>query len=132
MVQRFRKRSRKYLGKRSWGAGNIKNNRGSGERGGVGKAGRKHKFTRIIVYERERLRKKGFYSWNRSNLREIDISEISKLANKSNDPKPTIELKGYKVLGDGFMEKPAIIKASGFSKRAAEKISGAGGEAVLL
>ncbi|MEM0086959.1 MAG: uL15m family ribosomal protein [Candidatus Micrarchaeaceae archaeon] len=132
MVQRLKKRSRKYLGKRSWGAGNIKNNRGSGERGGVGKAGRKHKFTRIIVYERERLRKKGFYSWNRYRLKEIDLSRISKLAEESSEPKPVIELKGYKVLSDGSLEKPAVIKASGFSKRASEKIKNAGGETVQL
>ena len=47
------KKNRKYFGSRSWGAGNIKNARGAGDRGGVGRGGRKHKMSYYWVYDRE-------------------------------------------------------------------------------
>ncbi len=130
MVLRYEKKSRKYLGARRWGAGNIKNRRGAGSRGGVGRGGRKHNFTHVVVYEPERIRKKGFSIWKAKELRETDLGKINAMARKSGDAKPTIELKGYKVLGDGVLEKPAIVKATAFSKLAEEKIKKAGGEAV--
>jgi large subunit ribosomal protein L15 len=131
MVMRIKK-SRKYFGSRSWGAGNIKNRRGAGDRGGVGKGGRKHKMTYLVVYEKESLTHKGFAPWRRKELMEIDLDAVSKRAEKSEEQKPTIELRGYKVLGDGKVTKPFIIKASGFSKNAEKKIKEAGGEAVEL
>lgn len=132
MVIRQKKRNRKYFGTRSWGVGNIKNARGAGERGGVGKAGRKHNWTHIVVYERERMRSKGFKPWEKVRLEEIDLDGISRKAATSGDAKPTLELRGYKVLSDGRLSKPVIIKAAGFSKRAEEKIKAAGGEAIKI
>ena len=131
MVIRVKKK-RKYLGARRWGAGNIKNRRGAGGRGGVGRAGKKHKFTRIVKYEKERLQTMGFTPWRRTILKEINLDAVSKIALKTGKEKPTIELDGYKVLGDGKLTVPAQIKASSFSKKAAERISAAGGEAVSL
>jgi large subunit ribosomal protein L15 len=128
MVIRHEKRSRKYLGTRSWGAGNIKNRRGSGSRGGVGRAGKKHKFTRIVKYELDRLHHRGFAPWRKSKLNEINLDSVSKAA----QGKPELELYGYKVLGGGSITVPVKVKASGFSKKAAEKIKQAGGEAVRL
>jgi len=132
MVLRYEKKSRKYLGARRWGAGNIKNRRGAGSRGGVGKGGRKHNFTHMVVYEPERLRKKGFSIWNAKKLQETDIGKINAIAEKSSEGKPTIELRGYKVLSDGILSKPVIVKAAAFSKLAEEKIKKAGGEAIKL
>jgi len=132
MVVRHEKKNRKYHGTRSWGAGNIKNRRGAGDKGGVGRGGRKHKFTHLVVYERERLHKKGFKPWKKKELKEIDLEQLNKLAIKSSDQKPTIELRGYKVLGDGNIEKSVVVKADAFSKRAIEKIKSIGGEALLL
>jgi len=132
MVIRHEKKNRKYHGTRSWGAGNIKNRRGAGDKGGVGRGGRKHKFTYLVVYERERLHKKGFKPWKKRELKEIDLEELNKLAIKSSEQKPTIELRGYKVLGDGNIEKSVVVKADAFSKRAIEKIKSVGGEALLL
>jgi len=132
MVVRHEKKNRKYHGTRSWGAGNIKNRRGAGDKGGVGRGGRKHKFTHLVVYERERLHKKGFKPWKKKELKEIDLEQLNKLAIKSSEQKPTIELRGYKVLGDGNIEKSVVVKADAFSKRAIEKIKSIGGEALLL
>jgi Ribosomal protein L15 len=132
MVVRHEKKNRKYHGTRSWGAGNIKNRRGKGSKGGVGRGGRKHKFTYMVVYERERLRKKGFKPWKRKELKETDLDKINKLALQSNEERPMIELRGYKVLGDGNIEKSVVVKADAFSKRAVEKIKSVGGEALLF
>ncbi|HVA82925.1 MAG TPA: uL15m family ribosomal protein [Candidatus Aquilonibacter sp.] len=133
MVVRIKKTSRKHLGQRRWGKGNIKNARGSGDRGGTGKSGAKHKWTRIVKYEKESIRKKGFFNKNASvKLEVIDIAMISNMARKSKDAKPTIELAGYKVLSDGVLEKAVTVKASNFSKQAEEKIKKAGGEAVKI
>jgi ribosomal protein L15 len=46
--------------------------------------------------------------------------------------KGELELKGYKVLSGGTITAPIKVKASGFSKKAAEKIKQAGGEAIQL
>ncbi len=129
MVVRKESKNRRYLGSRRWGAGNIKNRRGKGSRGGVGKSGKKHWFTYIVKYAPERIRAKGFSKWDKKVLKTIDLDKVSKLARKNDSQKPVIELKGYKVLGDGSLSKPAVIKASSFSKSAEEKIKGAGGEA---
>ena len=131
MVLRIKKK-RQYFGTRRWGAGNIKNRRGKGSRGGVGYGGRKHKMTYLMVYEKERLYKKGFAPWERKELKVINVSGVSKLALVSKEEKPVVELRGYKVLGDGILEKPAVVKASGFSKGAEKKIKEAGGEAIRL
>ena len=131
MVLRIKK-NRKFFGTRRWGVGNIKNARGAGDRGGVGRGGRKHKMTYLVVYEKESLVHKGFAPWRRKSLEIIGLDAISKRASKLSEAKPTIELKGYKVLGNGKLTKPAVVRASGFSKSAEEKIKQAGGEAVKL
>ena len=130
MVLRSKKRYRKFLGTRRWGGGNIKSRRGKGSRGGVGKGGAKHKWSYTVKYARETIGKTGFKPWQRKTLEEIDLYSISTQAEASKEGKPTIELKGYKVLSSGTLAKPAVIKATAFSKKAMEKIKGAGGEAV--
>ncbi len=125
MVVRIKKRSRKYLGSRRWGVGNIKNARGKGDKGGTGKGGRKYKFTRIVVYEKERIRTKGFASLAR-RLEEINLSRIDKMAREKNSD--SVDLKGYKVLGNGKLSKAITVKATKFSKRAEERIKQAGGK----
>ncbi len=132
MVVRSKKQNRKYLGRRSWGVGNIKNNRGAGSRGGVGAGGKKHKFTRAVVTGEGMLGKKGFTRWNSSKLKIISIENLSSRAMQSPEEKPTIELRGYKVLSSGTLLKTASVKASAFSKKAAEKIKQAGGETIVL
>ncbi len=128
MVTRPKKQSRKYLGARRWGAGNIKNRRGAGSRGGTGRAGKKHKFTRIVKYEKERLRHRGFAPWKRASLGEINLDSVSLAASG----KQEVEFAGYKVLGGGSITHPIKVKASAFSKKAAQKITQAGGEAIRL
>ncbi|MCL4374130.1 MAG: uL15 family ribosomal protein [Candidatus Marsarchaeota archaeon] len=133
MVVRHGKRNRKYFGTRRWGAGNIKNARGAGDRGGVGKAGaRKHKFTHMTAKEPWLKKSKGFAPWRRKRQNSISLDGVNRLAMLKGEEKPTVELKGYKVLSNGTLEKPAVIKASAFSKGAAEKIKKLGGEAIVV
>lgn len=129
MVVRKQKHNRKYLGTRRWGVGNIKNARGAGDRGGVGRAGtRKHNFTYMTSKARDQMHKKGFHPWKQSRLDEINLRQISGMA----DGKGEIELRNFKVLSNGTLVSPIKIKAAGFSKAAAEKIKAAGGEAIVI
>lgn len=132
MVLRNKKRSRRYLGTRRWGGGNIKSRRGKGSRGGVGKGGAKHKWSYTVVYAKETIGKTGFKPWRRTRLDEIDLAAVSGMAELSGEAKPTVELKGYKVLSSGKLNKPAVVKATAFSEKAMGKIKAAGGEAVKL
>lgn len=131
MVVRHAKRNRKYLGTRRWGMGNIKNARGAGDRGGVGKGGIKHKWTYVTAKAPETIRTRGFTPWKRVKPKEITLREINKMIHAAKEQK-AIELNGFKVLSNGEITKAATIKASAFSKSAIEKIKSAGGEAVVL
>ncbi len=126
------KKNRKFLGSRTWGWGNKKNNRGSGARGGVGRGGRKSKWTYTVKYDKERIHTPGFVMPRRVVLDEISLDKISDIAEEMKEEKPTVELRGYKVLSNGSLSKPAVIKAMGFTEKAMEKIKQAGGEAVKL
>lgn len=140
MVVRKAQRNRKYLGTRRWGVGNIKNARGHGSKGGAGRAGSglgtgsKHKFTYITAKHPELIRKVGFTRWNQLRelryKKEITLKEVERLLSRQKDR--TIELRQYKVLSNGNLSSKAIVKASGFSAAAKEKIKGIGGEAIVL
>ncbi len=131
MVLRVKK-NRKFLGSRTWGWGNKKNRRGSGVRGGVGHGGRKSKWTYTVKYDKERIHTAGFKTPRRVVLNEISLDKVSKIAESMKEEKPTVELRGYKVLSNGMLRRPAVVKATGFSGKAMEKIKQAGGEAVKL
>ena len=132
MVVRHDKKNRKYFGTRRWGVGNIKNARGKGCRGGVGNGGKKHKWTRVTAKTPELIKHKGFTPWDQTKLKEITLNEIDRMAKSSKDEKFAVELGDYKVLSNGSISRPVIVKASGFSKQAAEKIKTAGGEAIVI
>ncbi len=133
MVVRSKKRNRKYLGTRRWGAGNIKNARGKGSRGGVGMAGsRKHKFTFLTAKAPWLIKQHGFSNWKPKKPDEITLRQIDGMICNSTEQNPSIVLKNCKVLSNGSISKPATIKAHAFSEKAIEKIKKAGGDAVVL
>ncbi len=134
MSSRKRKKVRKMRGSKTHGMGakSIKN--GSGNRGGVGKAGVfKHRKSWIFKYEPNKIGgKKGFSSKKKMGVigpvRAINLRDIARLA-QTNE----IDLQqfGYdKVLSSGELSKPLTIKAKFFSAGATEKIEKAGGKAV--
>ncbi|MCL5440960.1 MAG: uL15 family ribosomal protein [Candidatus Marsarchaeota archaeon] len=132
MVVRRPKKSRKFLGTRRWGLGNIKNGRGKGDRGGVGKGGRKHKWTQITAKSPETIRKKGFHRWGAKKYDNMNLDQISKILISGSHSGEVLELGKVKVLSNGTLSGKVTIRALSFSKRAEEKIKAAGGEAVLL
>src|SRR5271157_6549968 len=116
-------KNRKYLGSRHWGAGNIKNAGGAGDRGGVGNAGsRKHNFTYMTAKTPWLIRHHGFSNWRPNKPKEITLWEIDGMIRKSTEQKPSLELKSHKVLSNGSISRPATIKAQAFSEKALEKI----------
>ncbi len=130
MVVRKEKRNRKYHGTRSWGVGNIKNARGAGDRGGVGVGRRKHRFTYFTAKAPWMIGRKGFTKWRPGKLVAITLTEVNSMAKRSSNP--VLELPGRKVLSNGTLERGITVKAAAFSKKAAEKIKEAHGEAVVM
>lgn len=133
MVVRPKKTNRKYLGTRRWGAGNIKNARGKGDRGGVGNAGsRKHKFTYMTAKTPELIKSVGFKPWRKKRLKEMTLRSINSILANSSEEKVVLEFRNCKILSNGSLSRAATIKASGFSEAAMEKIKSVGGEAVKI
>lgn len=134
MARRNKKRYRKYLGSRSWGAGNTKNRRGKGNRGGKGRAGmHKHMWLWHLKNEPARLRV-GFASYKKC-LETISLAELNARIEKGvwkadENGIYQIDLVGKrtKVLGSGLVKHKLDVKAACFSKKAKEKIENAGGK----
>ena len=140
------KRSR-IRGRKTCGWGIRKKRRGKGSHGGKGMAGTGkragHHRTWVFKYMPDYLgKKKGFKSdGQKRNKKSIPISllQISDKMNyflkkgiaKKTEKGIEINLKGYKVLSQGKIEK-AVIKANAFSESAVKKIKEAGGETVIL
>lgn len=133
-MKRTKKKSTKSRGSR-YGRGNTKNGRGSGCRGGVGKAGSfMHKFSQMLKYYPEQFDVSGFHCPTTKKVKEINVFEINNLAKKGEltqkEGKYSFEFDG-KVLGDGEISVPVLVKAKAASKSAVEKIKKAGGEITL-
>jgi large subunit ribosomal protein L15 len=129
MVVRFRKKVRKQRGSHTHGYGSKKKHRGGGSRGGRGYGGsHKHKYSRIVAYERNHFGYKGFHSLKKKG-KTINLDELDKMIGNKNE----IDLSklGYnKLLSRGNISKSIIVKIKKFSKKAKEKIEKAGGKIV--
>jgi len=133
-----RKKAGRFRGRNSHGHGSRKKWRSSGEQGGFGMAGTgkraDHKKSLIIkLYGNKYFGKQGITSKGTAkdkskfiNLRDIE-KNIEKYKNKNNE----IELKEYKILGEGEITEALTIKARGFTKSAKDKIEKAGGKVIL-
>lgn len=142
-MKRKRSKRSRLRGRRTCGYGHKFKHRGKGSRGGKGMAGTGkmagHKKTFILRYMPDYFGKRGFKS-KKKKLKEINLEEIKEklpeflkkgLATKKEEG-IEISLKGYKVLSLGEIEPGLIIKASGFSKKAKEKILSRGCKAELI
>ncbi len=113
-------------GKRTHGAGNTKNKRGAGCKGGRGRAGSfKHKFTKYQVT----IGKRKILSPRLSAKEKLKTITLHDL-NKYLIDKDFIDLKeiGFqKILGTGNISKAVKIKNALLTKVAKEKIERAGG-----
>jgi len=112
----------KLRGKRSHGKGNTKNGRGSGCKGGKGRAGsHKHKFTKYYVDFGVKKKLK-----TKQTLKSINLKDLNSLIKDQKE----IDLKklGYdKILGKGNITKTVNFKNALATKSAKEKIEKAGG-----
>ncbi len=134
MVVRQRRKKNKLRGQRTHGAGNTKNRRGSGCKGGVGRAGsHKHKFS---IYWKEfgkhsKLLPKT--EKNAMNLEEFLANIPEWIAEKKIVKTPWgFEIDGKtvcveKILGRGNVNAKIALKNIDVSKHAKEKILSAGG-----
>ncbi|MCX8163231.1 MAG: uL15 family ribosomal protein [Candidatus Micrarchaeota archaeon] len=127
MFKRKRKRINKYRGSRTCGTGNVKNKRGSGTRGGVGRGGiHKHKFSYVTTYDREWMKhggRFGFVNPTKKEIPSINLYEIDNLL-RAGKIKDKFEFRG-KILGTGFIENAPEnfeIVADSISKKAAQKL----------
>ena len=134
MGKRPAKQKSKFLGRKRFGRGNIKNRRGSGNRGGRGAAGlHKHKFSWITKNDPTYFGKHGF---SRPNRKSIDVINLYEIENKVKHG--TLEKKGThlyfefdgKVLGTGELSSAVTIKARSWSKGVEEKVKKSGGSLV--
>jgi large subunit ribosomal protein L15 len=137
------KRSR-WRGSRTHGR-SIKLNKGKGNRGGKGMAGTgkraDHMKSFVIKYLYPYFGKKGFTSKSteRKRIKEINLKDINEILNKFVEEGKAkkgkegyeLELKGYKILGDGEISEKMTIRAKSASKSAKEKVEKAGGKLIL-
>jgi large subunit ribosomal protein L15 len=121
------KKTRKMRGSRTHGYGAGKKHRGKGSKGGKGYAGStKHRRSYIYKYEPEHFGHKGFYSL-KSKSKTIGVGSLEKMAGGKSE----IDLTsmGYdKLLSNGAISKPLVVKIGKFSKKAKEKVEAAGGQ----
>ncbi|ABQ47325.1 MULTISPECIES: 50S ribosomal protein L15 [Thermotoga] len=88
-----------------------------------------------------RLPKRGFNNINKKVYAVVNVKVLEERfeANEEVTPEKLIERKiikdlkdGIKILGDGELTKPLVVKAHAFSKSAVEKIESAGGKAEVI
>jgi len=132
---------RKKRGSRTCGYGRVGQHRKTSSKG-MRKPGRhKHGWTYVIKYEPDYFGKRGFTSPQSLTRKEnvINVGELEELFEKlantemvnEKDGKPFIDLEklGYtKLLGDGKVTKPLLVKVAAYSETAAEKLRNAGGQ----
>ena len=121
-----------YLGHRSHGRGNVKNRRGSGNRGGRGMAGIcKHKGTWAAKYAPGYFGKYGFARPVRRVVRIAHLYDINQKAalNKleKKEGRYRFDFDG-KILATGEVTLPLSIRANSWSRKVEEKLRQAGGE----
>ena len=120
------------MGSRTHGHGAMK--RGSGHRGGVGMAGTgkradQKKSMITAKYGNKYFGKQGITS-KRTAKRKLKTINIRKILEKFAGKKD-IDLKNYKILGDGEIITAITIKAKAATKSAKEKIEKAGGKIIV-
>ncbi|MCX8158681.1 MAG: uL15 family ribosomal protein [Candidatus Pacearchaeota archaeon] len=135
-----RKKSTRYRGSQTHRRGHRKRTRGLGNKGGVGMSGTgkrsgQKKTLVMKLYGAEYFGKDKALRRGRvkPKLNIINLSQINASLDKYKKTKDgyEINLKGYKILGDGDITEKLIITASSFSKSAKEKIEKAGGKCNL-
>jgi len=133
-----RRKSSRYRGSQTAKRGAKERTRHSGNRGGYGMAGtgKKAEQKKTLVLnlygndyfgKNKVLRKPVRTKLDSINLRDIML-RLASLKGKDS----SVNLKGYKILGEGELKTKLLIKASAASKSAIEKVKKAGGEIIFI
>ncbi len=135
MTLRYKRKIHKKRGTRHNGKGNVKKNRGAGNRGGRGNAGvKKHKFTHTVKYNPNALGSRGFFR-KKQTIPTINLWEIVNLIKKGvvNKKDDVYEFNfDGKVLGTGSINVSLILRARFITDKAKEKIEKNGGKVELI
>ena len=137
MVVRRKRKINKLRGHRTCGHGNTKNRRGSGARGGVGRAGmHKHKFNKmwpeLVKGHKKRLKPKekpvvitiadleaGIPKWEKKGLLQKQDSYLVIDGKK---------LGITKIIGTGTLNQKLLVQNIAITEKAAQKVKKAGGK----
>ena len=126
MSKRKQGQKKGYLGHRSHGRGNVKNRRGSGNRGGRGMSGiDKHKWSWAMVYDKRHFDKHGFVPPTKKEVKVAHLYDEENKAEKKGSGY-VFEFDG-KILATGQIRKPVEIKAASWSKNVEAKLKKVGG-----
>ncbi len=132
MAKRKERQKKGYLGHRSHGRGNVKNRRGSGNRGGRGKGGMcKHKWSWAVKNVRGcYFGKNGFTRPVGKTVRVAHLYDINQQALlgklEKKEGRYAFDFDG-KILASGSVTMPLVIRAASWSRNVEEKLKAAGG-----
>ncbi|MFA6023194.1 MAG: uL15 family ribosomal protein [Candidatus Pacearchaeota archaeon] len=130
-INKKRKRSSRMRGSHTHGRGFKKKARGSGHRGGFGMAGTgkraDQKKTLLLNMDEDYFGKKGL-NVKKKRYTIINVGELDKLSNG----KKELDLKKFKILGNGEVKTALTIHAYSASESAVEKIKKAGGKIIII
>jgi len=133
-------RKRKRVG-RGDGSGHGKTScrghKGQGARSG---GGTKPGFEGGQMPLQRRLPKRGFHNPFRIEMSVVNITQLEAFASGAEVTPESLVAQGLvrgknpriKILGDGSLSKPLMVKAHGFSAKAKEKIEASGGKTELI
>lgn len=132
-----RKKSSRIRGAKTCGWGFRQKHKGHGNKGGFGMAGagkradHKKQFAKNLDKNKIYFGKQGLTSRGTARKKYNSINLIDIKANFFNGKQKTINLKDYKILGEGDGFKTEIIAKSA-SQSAVEKMEKAGGKIILV
>jgi len=126
MARKDRK-TRKRLGHRLHGRGNVKKGRGGGSKGGKGMGGAKgcKKIWILKNIGADYFGRHGFASIYDEKIEEKNIGELAEKARKENSKELVFE---GKVLGGGVIDFPLNLSAISITAKAKGKLEKAGGK----
>jgi large subunit ribosomal protein L15 len=119
------------------GKTSCRGHKGQGARSG---GGTKPGFEGGQMPLQRRLPKRGFHNPFRIEMSVVNIEQLELFPSGSEVTPELLAQQGLvhgknkriKILGDGVLSKPLIVRAHGFSAKAKEKIEGSGGKAELV
>ena len=119
------------------GKTSCRGHKGQGARSG---GGTKPGFEGGQMPLQRRLPKRGFHNPFRIEMSVVNLTQLEAFASGAEVTPESLCAQGFvrgknprvKILGDGSLSKPLIVKAHGFSAKAKEKIEASGGKAELI